>query len=83
LASSLWKLPRTDEVVIRLLFLDAAHHCAEMAALNNDPTPSALVAFMDFVRDLGGEALLDLQTSREYVDYPGELLTPSTLRWAM
>src|SRR5579864_9375670 len=51
-----------------VLLLDTAHHHAEVARLNDHADTLGLDDFLDSLCDLGGEALLDLQATREEFD---------------
>src|SRR5581483_10222604 len=56
-----------------MLFLHTAHHHAEMSRLHDDTYPLWLDRFLNGLRDLSCEPLLDLQTTRENFDEPGNL----------
>ena len=51
-----------------MLFLDATHHHAEMAGLDDNADALRFDGVLDGLGNLGGEALLDLQAAREGFD---------------
>src|SRR5260221_7057646 len=57
----------------RVLLLHPAHDHAEMAGLDHDAYSGGIEDFEQGIRDLLGEALLDLKAPAEDLDDPGQL----------
>ena len=51
-----------------MLFLDATHHHAQMPGLDDNADALWLDGVLDRLRNLRGQALLDLQAAREGID---------------
>src|SRR5436305_6222801 len=54
-----------------MLFFYTAHHHAEMAGFDDDAHALRLDYLLNTLGDLGGEALLDLQTAGEQLELAG------------
>src|ERR1022692_2763071 len=52
----------------RMLFLDATHHHAQMPGLDDNADALGLDGALDGLRNLRGQAFLDLQAAREGID---------------
>jgi hypothetical protein len=59
-----------------VLLLDAAHHHAEVASFADDANTQGIDAFLDALRHLLCQALLDLQAASEGIDNPRDFAEP-------
>ena len=62
-----------EVTALRVLLLDAAHHHAEVHGLDDHADAARLDRLLDGLRDLDGEALLDLEAARVDVDEARDL----------
>src|SRR5260370_26898164 len=77
LVSSFFILPECAQHGARnsagMLFLDAAHHHAEMARFANYSDPGGIYQFLNGLGNLLREPFLDLKAACEYINQPWDL----------